>query len=185
MRLFFAFCILMSSCKNEPKAVQVKETTSELVLVHSPSIQFPTVPYDSVALYSVDETYYNSDDLEKLETKVMNAAYTNGLAIIDSLGRPSSKYYIRHRLSEKELIELQAIFHLPPNKGELSEPMCIPYYRDAFVFYQKQRQVAQAQICLHCRQAYFTPDTSSLAERFTSDGDWGKMQTFTKTVKAR
>jgi hypothetical protein len=154
-----------------------------LVPIQSPSAQFPALSYDSVALYSVNKKYYDVKDLRTLEEEVMNAHYTDGLAIIDSVGLPSSNNYIRKILSGTEQMELHKIFNIPPNNGLISKSNCIPFYRDAFVFYKKHRQVAQAQICLQCNQAYFTPDTSDLADRFATDGDWTRLKDLIHNIK--
>jgi hypothetical protein len=161
----------------------VKTSTPEPVLLKSPSVQFPGLSYDSVALYYVNAKYYEVEDFETLGKMVMNAQYTDGLAIIDSFGLPSNNNFNRQTLSGKEQIELQRIFYLPPNNGKIKKSNCIPFYRDAFVFYKNHHQVAQAQVSLHCNQAYFTPDTSDLADRFASDGDWVKLKELIDKIK--
>jgi hypothetical protein len=184
MRLFIVLICLICSCKNERSKTEVKIVPSEVQLVRSPSTQFPTISYDSVTLFSVNPKYYKSQDIAMLEQQVMTAPYTDGLAIIDSTGKPSSRYYSNYNLSDQEQTELREVFHLPPNNGEIEKMMCIPFYRDVFVFYRSEKQIAQAQICLQCRQVYLTPDTSYLAERFTTDADWNKIQNLIKRVKA-
>lgn len=183
MRLLFALMIFVSSCTNDTK-MEVTISATEEQLVHSPSTYFPAVPYDSVALFSVNKEYYRSDDIEMLQQKVMTAHYTDGLSIIDSIGKPTSKYHIRYDLSNREKNNLREALYLPANNGEIEKMMCIPFYRDVFVFYRKQEQIAQAQICLQCKQVYLTPDTSFLAERFTTDANWNKIQTLIEDIKA-
>jgi hypothetical protein len=63
--------------------------------------------------------------------------------------------------------------------------MCIAFYRDAFVFYRDKKQVAQAQICFDCKQTYFSLDTTHLADRFSTDGDWDRLQNFISKVKVQ
>ena len=179
MRLFIALFFLISSCNNGEKISAPEEQ-----LVHSPAAYFPTGTYDSVALFSVNQNYYESEDIEMLQQKVMTARYTDGLSIIDSIGKPSSKYHIRYNLSNNEQTELREALHLQANNGEIEKMMCIPFYRDVFVFYRSGEQIAQAQICLQCKQAYLTPDTSYLAERFTTDANWNKIQTLIGEIKA-
>ena len=182
MRLFLAFCFLITSCTNENEE---KISAPEEQLVHSPATYFPAVAYDSAALFSVDQKYYRSEDIEMLQQKIMTARYTDGLSIIDSIGKPSSKYHIRYSVSKKEETELREALHLPANNGEIEKMMCIPFYRDVFVFYRKQQQIAQAQICLQCKQVFLTPDTRYLAERFTADANWSKIEAVIKKIKAK
>ena len=181
---FLIFLIFFSFCRSSPTIKEVNSSTPPLELIQSPAVQFPAISFDSVALYSVNEKYYDVEDLETLEKKIMNAPYTDGLAIIDSMGLPSSNNYTRQILSGAEQVELNRVFNIPPNNGLISKSRCIPFYRDAFVFYKSSRQVAQAQICLHCNQAYFTPDTSDLGDRFSTNGDWAKLKDLIIKIKA-
>ena len=124
MRLLFALVFLISSCKGGTKTKD-KINTTELDLSHSPATYFPAVAYDSVALFSVNKEYYRSDDIEMLQQKVMTAHYTDGLSIIDSIGKPSSIYHIRYNLSNTDRNELRDALYLPDNNGEIEKMMCI------------------------------------------------------------
>ena len=182
MRCLLGIILLVSACGSKQAVAPVgkDKTTDELLL--SPAVDYPSVDYDEVALYSVDAKHYKDEDLAPLNGKHIREK-TVGFAILDSLGNPSFKNIDRTALSPVEMKELQSIFHIPENKGEIEKMMCIASYRDAFVFYKNKKQVAQAQICFDCKQVYFSLDTTNLADRFTTDGDWARLRKFISKVK--
>ena len=145
MRCLLGIILLVSACgsKQAVAPAVTHETTSEL-------LQSPSVDYDEVALYKVDAEHYKDESLVPLNGK-QNAGETVGFAILDSLGNPAYQNIDRTMLSPIEIKELQSIFHIPENKGEIEKMMCIAFYRDAFVFYKNKKQVAQAQICFDCK----------------------------------
>jgi hypothetical protein len=108
---------------------------------------------------------------------------TVGFAILDSLGNPAFQNIDRIPLSPLAIKEVRSIFHIPENKGETEKMSCIAYFRDALVFYRNKKPVAQAQICFKCHQVYFPADTTSLEDRFTTDGDWDRLQKLINSVK--
>ncbi|MGV3657951.1 MAG: hypothetical protein ACO1NX_08350 [Chitinophagaceae bacterium] len=184
MRLLLGIIILLSSCENKQVVFPPSEEESIEEPLHSPAVNYPSVDYDEVALYSVSAKHYKDKALNPLNGK-KNEESTVGFAILDSLGNPVFQNIDRIILSPLERSELQSIFHLPENKGEISKNMCIAFFRDAFVFYKDKNQVAQAQICFDCNQVYFSMDTAYLSERFNTDGDWNRLQKFVSGVKAQ
>jgi hypothetical protein len=174
----------VSSCGSKQEVAPTLPDQPAEALLHSPAVDYPSVDYDEVALYNVDARHYKDEDLVPLNGK-QNTEQTLGFAILDSLGNPDFKNIDRTELSPAEVKELQSIFHIPENKGEMEKVMCIAYFRDAFVFYRKKKQVAQAQICFDCKQVYFSLDTTNLAERFTTDGDWDSLQKFIARTKIK
>ena len=184
-RLFSLF-ILAVSCKSKQNGVLTtkEQHAGELHLVHSPAVDYPSVDYDEVVFYSVNENRYRDQDLVPIDKK-RSVEETIGFAILDSLGNPAYQDIDSIRLSSGEVKALQSIFHLPENKGEITKMECIAYFRDAFKFRQHGKQVAQAQICLECNQVYFSNDTTGLAERFTTDGDWYHLQKLIAKLKNR
>ena len=183
MRSLLGIILLVSSCGDNPDPVPAETAHLGLELSHSPAVQYPSVDYDEVALYSVNADHYTEEALLPLNA-MQYAEETVGFAILDSLGNPAFQNIGRTMLSPVEVKELQSIFQLPENKGEITETMCIAFYRDAFVFYKNKRQVAQAQICFDCNQVYFLSDTTNLADRFNTEGDWNRLQRFVFKVKA-
>jgi hypothetical protein len=153
--------------------------------VHAPPASFPFVEYDAVAMYTVNAKHYKDSKLPPIKNGALEDPQSVGFAILDSIGNPAYQYIDRIELSAVEKKELQSIFQLPENKGEIEKMMCVPYYRDAFVFYRDKKQVAQVQICFQCRQMYVSTDTSDLANRFTTDGDWDKLMAMVTKVKTR
>lgn len=184
MRCLFGIVLFVSSCGSNPTVVPNSNDEPTEKLLHSPAVVYPSVDYDEVALFSVGAAHYKDEDLEPLGGK-QKKEETVGFAILDSLGNPSFKNINKTILSAVEMKELQSIFHIPENKGEIERMMCIPSFRDAFVFYKNKKQVAQAQICFDCKQAYFSLDTTNLADRFTTDGDWDRLQRFIANVKVQ
>ena len=184
MRCLLGIILLVSSCGSKQPVVPTANVQPVEKLLHSPAVDYPSVDYDEVALYSVDAAHYKDEDLVPLDGN-QNTEETVGFAILDSLGNPAFKNIGRTALSPVEMKELQSIFHIPENKGEIEKMMCIASYRDAFVFYKNKKQVAQAQICFDCKQAYFSLDTTNLADRFTTDGDWNRLQKFISKVKVQ
>lgn len=182
MRYLLGIILLVSSCGSRQTIVPTLKVQPTEKLLHSPAVDYPSVDYDEVALYSVDAAHYKDENLEPLDGK-KNTEETVGFVILDPLGNPAFKNIGRTALSTVEMKELQSIFHIPENKGEIEKMMCIASFRDAFVFYRNKKQVAQAQICLECRLVYFSLDTTNLSDRFTTDGDWDRLQKFISKVK--
>jgi hypothetical protein len=173
---------LVTSCESQTASVPTLKVEPTDKLLHSPAVDYPSVDYDEVALYSVDEAHYKDEELLLLDGN-KNKEKTLGFAILDSLGNPAFKNINRTALSTGDIQELRSLFHIPENNGEIERIMCIASYRDAFVFYNNKKQVAQAQICFDCNQIYFSLDTTNLADRFATDGDWAGVQQFISKVK--
>ncbi len=186
MYRLFALLILAISCDSKQDVVlKTKDQhVGELRLVHSPAVDYPSLDYDEVVFYSVNEKRYRDHALVPMDGK-LNAEETIGFAILDSLGNPAYRDIDSVRLSSGEVKALQSIFHLPESKGEITKMECIAYFRDAFTFRKDSKHVAQAQICFECNQVYFSNDTTDLAERFTTDGDWHRLQEFIAKLKTR
>jgi hypothetical protein len=185
MRCLLGLILLTSSCGSKPAAVPAVTHQPTLELVHSPAVYYPSVDYDEVALYSVNAKHYKDERLVPLKKEKQNGGATLGFAILDSLGSPAFQNIDRIALSPIAMKELQSILHLPENKGEISKNECIASFRDAFVFYRNKKQVAQVQICFDCYEVYFSLDTTNLADRFNTDGDWDRLQAFISKFKVR
>jgi hypothetical protein len=184
MRYVLGIIILVSSCQSRQAIIPTSKIQPTEELLYSPAVKYPSVDYEEVALYNVDAVHYKDESLVPLDGN-QNTKETAGFAILDSLGNPAYKNIDRTMLLPGEMKELQSILHIPENKGEVEKMMCIPSFRDAFVFYKNKKQVAQAQICFECYQVYFSLDTTNLADRFTTDGDWDRLQNFISKVKGR
>ena len=184
VRCLLGIILLVSSCGSKQAALPVSKAQPTEKSLHSPAVDYPSVEYDEVALYSVDATHYKDEYLVPLDGN-QTKEETLGFAILDSLGNPAFKNIDRTTLSPVEMKEMQSIFHIPENKGEIEKMMCIASFRDAFVFYRNKKQVAQAQICFGCKQVYFSLDTTNLADRFATDGDWDSLQNFISKVKVQ
>lgn len=184
MRYLLGIILFVSSCGNKPVEAPALTKSTTLKLKHSPAVDYPSVHYDEVALYTVNSKYYKDEHLVPLMHENQNEEKTIGFAILDSSGNPAFHNIDRILLSLIEIQELRSIFHIPENHGELKDKKCIAFFRDAFVFYKDKKQVAQAQICFDCDMIYFLNDTSNLEERFTTDGDWNRLQKFISKVKA-
>ena len=184
--LRFLSLILLFSCGSKPSAVPTTEHADTLTLVRSPAVQYPLTDYNEVAFYSVDAKHYKDSKLTPLRKEDQERLGNMiGFAILDSSGNPLYKNIERKELSNGEVKELQSIFTLPENDGHLMENNCMASFRDAFVFYHKRTPVAQVQICFECSLVEFSSDTASLAERFSTDGDWKKLHAFVSRLKAR
>ena len=184
MRRFCGFLLILVSCGSNPTTQPAAELQTTLGLVYLPPIDFPSVEYDSVALFTVNAMHYQDEKLPPVKKAEQKELPVIGFSILDSLGNPAFQYVDRVLLTAAEKNEIRSVFHLPENQGEIEEARCIAFYRDAFVYYNNEKQVAQAQICFQCRQVYFSSDTGNLADRFTTDGDWDKLQAFVSKLKA-
>jgi hypothetical protein len=182
MRRIVLISLLFASCvSSDDSAKDVHEHTASVR--KGPFFQFPPVSYETVSLFYLDSTLYGMNPLKVMEERIMNAPYTDGLAFVDSSGKPNLKY-VERQLTTDEKQELTNLFLFPPPDSVLVTTSCVPYYRDVFVFRDKnRRQVAQAQICLECGQGYFTPDSQNLRARFMSGVDQEKLKSFISKVK--
>lgn len=183
MRFLLALIILLYSCGNNQPIARDMTNEPALKLLHSPAVDYPSVRYDEVALYTVDARHYRDEHLVPARKMKQSDDIGVGFAILDSLGNPAFQNIDRTLLAPAEMIQLRSIFHIPENLGQTQKIMCIPSFRDAFVFYRNKKQVAQTQICFECRQVYFPKDTSNLEERFTTDGNWDELQILITKIK--
>jgi hypothetical protein len=157
MRRIYALLLLLFSCSNEsskkPEPSAVSETAD---LEARTQLSFPESSYDQVVLFRIKADKYKSFDHIMVEKEEGSATspYTDGLAFIDSFGKPTRPYFDKYTLSKQQASELVSILQSPLEEITTT---CIPIYRDVFVFYDnKKHQVAQAQICLGCGHLFLT-----------------------------
>lgn len=172
------------------KSIQLDDSTicqaeryADLELASWPPTNMVAVEYDEVTMFSVDKQHYAKKSLPRLRKGERKQEVSLGFAILDSLGQPAYQHIRSWKLQKSEMEELRSIFYLPQNNGMIEGRLCIGYFRDAFVFYRQQQKVAQVQVCFECQQIDIPNDTSNLADRFTTDGDWKRLQHFVNSMK--
>jgi len=185
MRRIYAFLLLLVSCSNEfSKKPQPSVGSESPDLVARTQLSFPEASYDQVILFRIKADKYKSFDLIMVEKEEGSATspYTDGLTFIDSSGKPTRSYYDKYILSRQEASELVSILQSPL---ENIATMCIPIYRDVFVFYDnKKQQVAQAQICLSCGHLFLTTRKGVQSFQMNRGKEYGRLNKLIDKLKA-
>ena len=122
----------------------------------SDTTPFPRIEYKLVRIISVDRDKEQDGTLKPM-------IYLEGheaTGIIDSTGNPITKKIKSITLSQPKIDSLLIVLRpRPKNKNEQwTDGDCIPAYRDAIVFYDKNsKPVAWINICFTCERTMFVP----------------------------
>lgn len=140
--IFFVF--LLSSCEQ-----------GKLLSTIDP---FPGIKFDKVKLISVSPSIYDSDVNFYQDNNLMFPT-ENGLYFIDSNHNPINNNYIEKILDSADLNDLDSILQPIPKMDIAYAKTCLPIFRDAIIFYSKEKPVAHIDICFTCYEVEFHPTT--------------------------
>jgi len=148
--------LLIYSCKEKHNQVARENIDS---LKKDSKEPFPQVEYDEIKILSLDSAYFDEGQNYFISSKLMvESKKSAGLTFLDSLGNPIHKKYHSRNLNDNQKKDLIGI--LKPTKGdnELTTD-CFYIYRDAIVFYLKNKPIAFINVCFECEKTEFNPDS--------------------------
>ena len=158
--LFFA----LISCNNPKSSKQV----------------WPTNNFHSVKLISLTDSIYDLD----LPTLRNKGLLDGSSSFINENGEPFHSYMKEYTLDAKDASELSKYFGSNSCHNLGDSMMCLPVYRDALLFFDKDTNlIAQMKICLECNQYTLNPNTNNF---LCCEGQksWKDFSNFIKNVKS-
>lgn len=122
---------------------------------------FPRLTYTTVKIISAERDKEDDSALKHMD--YLEGVGASGL--VDSTGKPVSKYIKTTELTQQQIDTLSKIFRSRPlRKGEQwNDGDCIPAYRDAILYFNNNKCVAWVNICFGCERTMFVPSSSYMS----------------------